>query len=168
MDLILQKQGVSWLVRRAISWATITITVKHYKDDEGLEHIDIQQTLTGGMGGTTEERTLDWEPRTHEDNVFGAVIGKSRRIQVGDIEDEFLKQNWLPDVIKHGAIDAYAESDTPKSNMTWTAEQVRLSLDTARTRQYETVIVRFGDLRKSTEKGDMHATSSLLDLKANA
>jgi len=124
MDLILQKQGVGWFTRRAISWSTITVYIKHYKDDDGVEHIDIQQTLSGGIGGTTEERTLDWVPRTHEDNIFNAVIGKSRRIPVGDIEDEFLRQNWLPDVTKHGAINSFVESDTPKSKMTWTADQV--------------------------------------------
>lgn len=41
--------------------ATITLHVKHYKDSEGVEHIDIDQTLTGGIKGTTENRVLNWE-----------------------------------------------------------------------------------------------------------
>jgi hypothetical protein len=59
MDKILQLQGVSWFKRTAIANATITLYVKHYKDDEGVEHIDIDQALTGGIGGSTELRSLD-------------------------------------------------------------------------------------------------------------
>lgn len=40
--------------------ATITLAVKQYRDDDGVEHIDIEQTATGGIKGTTENRTLDW------------------------------------------------------------------------------------------------------------
>lgn len=44
-------QGVPWYTRTVISVATISLAVKHYKDDENLEHIDIDQTLTGGIKG---------------------------------------------------------------------------------------------------------------------
>lgn len=54
-----------------ISIATITLHVKHYKTDDGVEAIDIRQTLTGGIEGTQENRTLDWVERAHEDKVFG-------------------------------------------------------------------------------------------------
>lgn len=53
-------QGIGWFKRRAISLATITLDIKQYRDDEGVEHIDIEQTATGGIKGTTENRTLDW------------------------------------------------------------------------------------------------------------
>ena len=117
-------QGISWLTRRAIALATITLYVKHYKDDGGVEHIDIQQTLTG-ITGTTETRTLDWTFREHQDYLFGAVLGKSRRVKLDQIENEFLRSGWLPDTEEHGAIESYAKSDTPKSGTTWTGEQVR-------------------------------------------
>ncbi|KAG6878645.1 hypothetical protein C0993_001168 [Termitomyces sp. T159_Od127] len=42
-DEILRLQGVSWFKRKAISLGTITLKVKHYKDDEGIEHVDIDQ-----------------------------------------------------------------------------------------------------------------------------
>lgn len=53
-------QGIGWFTRKAIGLATITLDVKQYRDDEGVEHIDIVQTATGGIKGTTENRTLDW------------------------------------------------------------------------------------------------------------
>jgi hypothetical protein len=38
---------------------------------DGTEHIDIAQTLTGGIKGTTELRTLDWQERQHSDESHG-------------------------------------------------------------------------------------------------
>ena len=121
---MLELQGVSWLMRKAIQMSTISLSVKHYKDDNGVEHIDIEQTLSGGIPGTSERRILDWIYREHEDHVFGALLGKSRRSKVEDITEPFLKKDWLPDTKENGVIEAHVESDTPKSNMVWTVTQV--------------------------------------------
>jgi len=123
-DEILRLQGLSWLTRRAIGLATLTLYVKHYKDDEGVEHIDIDQRLTGGIPGTIENRTLDWKFRVHEDYLFGPCIGRSRRAKLDEIEHDYLRKGWLPDTEEHGVIHAYVESDTPKSGKTWSVEQV--------------------------------------------
>lgn len=64
---------MSWFKRQAIALATITLDVKHTKDDAGVEHINIDQTLTGGIPGTSENRILDWEERHKEDGIFGFV-----------------------------------------------------------------------------------------------
>jgi hypothetical protein len=111
--------------RKAIGLATITLFIKHYKDDNGTEHIDIDQTLTGGIPGTREERILTWTERENEDHVFGPVIGKSRRLKdLGEIDDDFLKTGWTPDSLEHGLVQSYVESNTPKSGRTWIAVQV--------------------------------------------
>jgi len=123
-DEILRLQGVSWLTRRAIGLATITLYVQHHKDDSGVERIDIDQRLTGGIPGTIENRILDWTFREHEDYLFGPVLGKSRRVALDKIDNEFLRNGWLPDTEQHGAINSYVKSDTPKSNTTWIAEQI--------------------------------------------
>jgi hypothetical protein len=52
------------------------------------------------------------------------IVGKSRRLPVDDIENEFLKTGWLPDTVEHGTINAHAISDTAKSGREWVAEQV--------------------------------------------
>jgi len=121
-DTILQLQGVGWLTRKAISLA-VTLLIKHYKDDTDAERIDITQTLTAGIPGTSESRLLTWTERPSEDHVFGAVIGKSRRIKVEELEEDFLKKGWTPDTIEHGVVQSYVESDTPKSGTTWIANQ---------------------------------------------
>lgn len=117
-------QGVSWLTRMAISYGTITLSVKHYKDDDAIEHIDIGQTITGGIPGTREIRTLIWKERENYDHVFGHVIGKSRRVPVDQLDIAFLKEGWTTDTIRHGLIQSYVQSDTPKSGTIWIADQV--------------------------------------------
>ncbi|KAF8634425.1 hypothetical protein AX15_000876 [Amanita polypyramis BW_CC] len=122
-DAILSLQGVSWLTRRVISYATITLAIKHYKDESGVEHIDIDQTFTGGIPGTSEQRTLWWKERQHSDYIFGHVVGKSRRCKAEDLHDEFLTKGWTEDTYQHGLVQSYVESDTPRSGTTWIADQ---------------------------------------------
>ncbi|KAI0830723.1 hypothetical protein BC628DRAFT_1469017 [Trametes gibbosa] len=125
-DEILRLQGVSWMTRKAIAYATLYLSVNHYKDDSGVEHIDVDQTLTGGVKGTNEYRTLDWTERSSEDYVFGPVLGKSRRVSLSGVEREWLKKDWLDDSFEDGAIIfTRANSDTPKSGKTWSTEQAR-------------------------------------------
>ncbi|KAG2045003.1 hypothetical protein BDR03DRAFT_976887 [Suillus americanus] len=121
-DDILKLQGVSWFKRRAISMFTLTLGVKHYTDEAGNEHIDVEQTLSGGIKGTNEDRTLDWEERSDIDDVFGAVIGQSKKVKAEEVEDEFLKSGWTEDAVKDGLVLAVDWSDTPKSGMDWRAE----------------------------------------------
>jgi len=122
-DTILQLQGVSWLKRQAINFSTVSLSIKHYKDEDGVEHIDIDQTLTGGIPGTTERRTLWWKEREHEDHIFGHVIGRSRRVKAEELDVAFLQGDWTPDTLEHGLIQSYVESNTPKSGTTWIANQ---------------------------------------------
>ena len=110
--------------RKAISIGTVTLSIKHFKDEAGDEHIDIDQTITGGIPGTSENRYLVWQEREHEDHVFGHVIGKSRRVKPEELDIAFLKEGWTADTLEHGLVQVYSESNTPKSGTTWTANQV--------------------------------------------
>jgi len=123
-DKILELQGVSWFKRKIISNSSLTLYIKHYKGEDGVERIDIDQVLSGGMTGSKEERTLDWEPREKNDSTFGHVVGRTKRMSVDEIDNEYLKQGWLPDTVDTGVIYSYVESDTPKSKTTWTARQI--------------------------------------------
>jgi len=107
IDAILGMQGVTWISRTAISYATVTLYANQ-----------------GGVPGTTEERILDWTPRDHYDYVFGAVTGKSRRLKVDEIEDKFLRDGWLPDTQEHGVICSWIESDRERSGYSWTSYEV--------------------------------------------
>jgi len=121
---ILTLQGVSWFIRKMIAYSTITLDIRHYKDDDGEEHIDIVQTLSGGIS-STENRTLSWKEREIQDRIFGAVVGKSRRCTTEELNEleEYLTKGWTDDTFQHGLVQTWSKSDTPKSGTTWTANQ---------------------------------------------
>lgn len=66
------------MTRKGITLATLTLHVTQYKDSDNVPHVDIDQTITGGIKGTSERRTADWQGREHKDHIFGTVIGRSR------------------------------------------------------------------------------------------
>ncbi|PFH54798.1 hypothetical protein AMATHDRAFT_331 [Amanita thiersii Skay4041] len=147
-DEILRLQGVGWIKRTAIRYGTLTLAIKHYKDEDTFEHIDIDQTLTGGIPGTTELRTLSWKERPHEDHLFGAVIGKSRRCKADVLDDEFLTTGWTSDTYEHGLVQSYVESDTPKSGTTWIANQTWGMEDVNNERRYTRHVYFTGPARE--------------------
>jgi hypothetical protein len=74
---MLELQGIPWLKRKIILLATVTLLVKEYVDDK-ITHIDLDQTVTGGIQGTSELRTLDWSETSHEDHIFGKLTSRNR------------------------------------------------------------------------------------------
>lgn len=119
-DPVLAMQGVSWLIRQAIKWSTITLHVKQYTDEAGKVHIDIEQTAGGSSN--QEERILDWEFREKDDRVFGKVRGKTRYVKKDDVEEPYLKEGWdqkFLDDFEGELVQSYVES----ISSTWTADQ---------------------------------------------
>ncbi|KAH8882117.1 hypothetical protein GQ53DRAFT_461699 [Thozetella sp. PMI_491] len=97
-------QGIGWLTRKAIGLASVTLNTKQYTgppnapaDASGapVVHIDIEQTATGNLKGTTENRCVDGTWREHSDWLFGSVRGRTIWIKAEAIEDPFLAGNWL-------------------------------------------------------------------------
>ncbi|KAL8763114.1 MAG: hypothetical protein Q9184_001007 [Pyrenodesmia sp. 2 TL-2023] len=62
LDPVLALQGINWLIRKAVSLATVTMRAIETKDTTGTTHIRVEQMATGGIKGETEERKLDWSP----------------------------------------------------------------------------------------------------------
>lgn len=73
MNDILRIQGVSWKARKLINLVTVTLYVKHHKDDEGIEHILIDQAGAGGHSGNHEERLLNWQEQASDESAFGPI-----------------------------------------------------------------------------------------------
>jgi hypothetical protein len=110
---------VGWLTRKAIGLATVTLHIKEYEDDEGKTHVDIQQMATGGVKGTTENRTLDNTFREHSDWLFGNVKGRTGWVaSKAEITDEFLLKGW--EDAQTEFVVGYVES----LDRGWTATQV--------------------------------------------
>ncbi|TVY14540.1 hypothetical protein LARI1_G006890 [Lachnellula arida] len=129
-DPVLALQGVGWWTRKAIGLATVTLHTKQYTGDDSTTHIDISQTVTGGIQGTTENRVLNWQEREHEDHIFGHLKGRSRWLSSSDydseITDPFLKAEWLDvDSEKGGPSgEIHIESSVVNEEKGWTAQQV--------------------------------------------
>ncbi|KAF2836312.1 hypothetical protein M501DRAFT_1019107 [Patellaria atrata CBS 101060] len=117
-------QGLSWLLRKAISLADVTLTISHYLDNTQTPHIDIQQTLTGGLKGSPENRVLDWQWRPHSDIIFGELRGKSRYLEptslcLEDPEEKFLREGW-EEGEKVEVMESYVENEVGG----WVARQM--------------------------------------------
>ncbi|KAL2757660.1 hypothetical protein ACRALDRAFT_1068195 [Sodiomyces alcalophilus JCM 7366] len=149
-------QGVSWMVRKAIGLATLTLHVKQYEgppkppstSTDPVVHIDITQTATAGIKGTTENRCVDTEWREHSDWLFGNCRAYSAWRSLDEIEAPFLKQGWLTG-------DAEAKGPGGKSLLMshvenvddgWTATQIWGFQDFNGERRYaRNIVVSKGD-----------------------
>ncbi|KAF7306790.1 hypothetical protein MIND_00470700 [Mycena indigotica] len=133
-DSILSLQGVGWIKRKAIQLGTITLFVKHYKDDKGEEHIDIDQASQPSMINPQQNsiffRLSLAESQEPEKSVISlgknantVIICLAMRVQISELEEEFLKDGWTADTIEHGLVESHVASDTPKSGTSWIAHQ---------------------------------------------
>jgi hypothetical protein len=149
-------QGVSWLTRKAVALAGVTLQVREYEGpptppndaQQPVTHIEIEQSVTGGLTGTSEKRCLDFRLRDHTDWLFGHVRGRSRWITAADISDDFLKNGWLEDGgEKCGpAGETHILSHVESADNGWTATQIWgfQTVDGAR-RYCRNIVVAKGD-----------------------
>ena len=120
-------QGISYLIRKAIGLATVTLTINEYDappkppntSTDVYTHIDIDQSASG-LSSTQENRCLDNEYREHSDWLFGKVRGQSRFVSLDELEDEHLKKGWLAE----GDGKAFVYSHVESEENGWTATQV--------------------------------------------
>ncbi|EMD42161.1 hypothetical protein CERSUDRAFT_90765 [Gelatoporia subvermispora B] len=122
-DEILRLQGLPWIKRKAARVASVYLTVRHFKDANSVEHIETKQTLSGGVGGNTEHRILDWEQREVDDPLFGPLLARSRRAQLDDVDKDWLKQGWTDEVQDLGIVLTYVEGNPAKGGKKWAMEQ---------------------------------------------
>jgi hypothetical protein len=128
---MLELQGVPWLKRKIILLATVTLTVKEYVDDMSVTHIDLDQTATGGIQGTTELRILDWSETIHEDHIFGKL--KSQNRWVADIKTiesgsggplhPYLTQGWRVEKVGPNR-ESFVQNWVVNEENGWTVEQI--------------------------------------------
>jgi hypothetical protein len=135
-DPVLALQGVGWLTRKAIGVATVTQHLKQTpttgEDGKPTTHIEIEQLVTGGVKGSTESRTLDWQYRGHTDWLFGTLQGRSRYNTLKAIQEEhagkpneeedvkYLSEGWLPETLDGEIVESFVDNDGAK----WTGWQV--------------------------------------------
>ncbi|KAK4498791.1 hypothetical protein PRZ48_009301 [Zasmidium cellare] len=91
---MLKMQGLPWLVRQAAAYSAVSINLKQYKDDEGVLHLDQEQISTGNVK-QLEARLLNGEWGERDVDYWGHVKGWNKFTKISEIEDDFLKQDWL-------------------------------------------------------------------------
>jgi hypothetical protein len=99
-DTILKLQGIGYLKRLAIRNATVTLDIKHYKDEAGVEKIDINQVLRPSFRNPSpmacssrqdSNRRYSWNQRREDVVVDGASHQRQpfrlcdRQVEVGSI-----------------------------------------------------------------------------------
>lgn len=89
---ILELQGVSLLVRKAIAAAAVVLEVQQPSSES---YTIKQHAVSAAAPGTTEEYHLDDQWRTNTDPFFGAVRGRSRWISLDDArKHDGLQGEW--------------------------------------------------------------------------
>lgn len=114
-------------MRKGVALASITLELKQYDTQPAppstetghVTHIDINQTASG-LSSTQEKRCLDNECRDHEDWLFGIVKVRTRWVSLEEIDDEFLKKDWLVEGDGKSLILSCAESQ----GNGWTATEM--------------------------------------------
>lgn len=137
VDPALALQGIGWMTRKVVGLATVTLDAKQYNGPPSppgeptapeVTHIEIDQTGTGGMKGSTEKRCLDHLFRDHKDWLFGSCRGQSKWIKAEEIEDKWLAGNgeWLEGEEEKGGPngETHVLSHVESVDNGWTATQI--------------------------------------------
>ena len=132
-DPVLALQGIGWLTRKALGAATVTQHLKHHTAEDGTSaQIDIDQLVSGGLKGSSEMRTLDWQWRGHSDWLFGTLKGRSRYTTLATVLEEakgkgvteedakYLTEGWLKETEEGEVVDSFVDNEGNK----WTGWQI--------------------------------------------
>ncbi|KAI1376082.1 hypothetical protein F4677DRAFT_459964 [Hypoxylon crocopeplum] len=101
----LELQGIPWIVRKAVSFATITGKLTQTTDEKGTTRIVVDQTATGGIKGETENYVLDGSESRVGSSMFGFQHLRTQWVDLanqpmslaGGPLDPWLQEGWLED-----------------------------------------------------------------------
>ncbi|KAF7328952.1 hypothetical protein MVEN_02525100 [Mycena venus] len=123
-NTILEQQGVGFLKRKAIDFAGATVYIKHQKDAEGVEHLEIEPQIPGNSAPKGESRVLTWTERTIDHPLFGHIAAKTRRVKPAELDDENLKKGWTADTVEAGVIQSHVVGEKWTAIQTWGIQEI--------------------------------------------
>lgn len=104
--------------------ASTTEKISQSKDEHGIEHIIINQTISGGIKTAPEHRIHnDTWGQEYNDPIFGKSRSRHRRVKISSLKEDdlvegLLKRGWTQDIIEADElIDGIVES----LNHSWVA-----------------------------------------------
>lgn len=127
LNTLLQLQGVSWLVRRALTGINSSMLMSQSTSNKTTK-ITITNIASSVIKGTTENMILDGQFHDHKDYIWGAVRSKTRFVHTRDIrnngDDEFFGQ-WSQDMQEGDCILTESEA----MDGSWTSTMVGLGFN---------------------------------------
>ncbi|KAK0641437.1 hypothetical protein B0T16DRAFT_358000 [Cercophora newfieldiana] len=112
-DSTFQVQGVSWPIRKILSWAGVTLHMTQTSETSPgkppVTKINVRQVITPGGFNSEEAYTLDSSIKHSTLPIFGAVSVHSRYVPLAEIEDVDLREKLAKDGATL-AIQEFAES----------------------------------------------------------
>lgn len=130
LDTVLELQGFDLPTLKAFYTGTISLAIDHFKDREGLEHLDVDVSGSGDVQRNREEHVLDWNAHTIRNPVYGPIKSKSRRIKLLSMRGlklcKMIRQSdgWAADAVENGVIEVHTECVGPDSRKSWTCDEV--------------------------------------------
>ncbi|KAI6090726.1 hypothetical protein F4821DRAFT_227718 [Hypoxylon rubiginosum] len=124
----LELQGIPWIVRKAVSFATITGKLTQTTDEKGTTQIVVDQTATGGIKGETETYVLDGSESRVGSSMFGFQNLRTQWVSLDDQPmsfaggplDPWLQEGWLEESSgTHDHVQVYTVSEKG-----WSAEHI--------------------------------------------
>jgi hypothetical protein len=113
---------MSWLMRKAISLTTVTLTMKQYVDaTTETMHIEITSDGAGGTKGTAEHRVLDWKVRENDNRIFGRSTGQTRWQSLAAVNDD--DAEGMKTGLEDGT-EEVIEGNVENQTSGWTAHQI--------------------------------------------
>ncbi|KEQ78485.1 hypothetical protein M438DRAFT_389834 [Aureobasidium pullulans EXF-150] len=83
-------QGVSWITRKALNKAPVSITISQYIDQDGIYHLNTTQQALGRM--VVQKAILDGKAIDLDHPLFGKVTILQAWTSLSAIETEFLRE----------------------------------------------------------------------------
>jgi hypothetical protein len=74
---VLKMQNVGFIVRQAVNYSTVIVTLKQYKDDDGNVHLDQTQVSIGGTKNH-EARVVNGQWGEADNPIWGKIEGWTR------------------------------------------------------------------------------------------
>ncbi|KAJ7648432.1 hypothetical protein B0H17DRAFT_1215657 [Mycena rosella] len=94
LDAVLKLQGIGMLKRTAAGLVAPTMCIRNVTDAAGVEHLEIEQGVSGGPAPKPEVWPLAWTEKTSESPLLGTVHGLiEAEMRGGDAKWTFI-QIW--------------------------------------------------------------------------
>ncbi|KAE9567299.1 hypothetical protein CGCF415_v011913 [Colletotrichum fructicola] len=118
-DPLLAIQGINWAIRKAMGAVPIVINIKACPPENGVDVIEAENVIGGGIHKAKERRLLNWDVVERTDANFGRLRVQNGWSALSDIKDKFLTDGLQKEHSQESVIMIKVEN----LDHAWTQEQ---------------------------------------------